>query len=239
MKNKKIGSANLSDNPQVSTLAKFSHELKSPLHGILGIANFVKDSWHDMEDDQKKECINSIIEAGNNMSFILDMMMDRAQDKENIHFKFENIEISSFIQKAVSQFSRLYIDKKSIRFNFIDNEHKLFCNIDRFWLGQVIANTLLNAYNHMDSGSIDVEISEEIIDSNKFAIIDIGDEGPGVPENSLKDIFQPFNRGEKNSKGTGLGLNICREVVLAHGGFIEAKNKRDKGLLMKIYLPIN
>ena len=70
--------------------------------------------------------------------------------------------------------------------------------------------------------------------------VEVADDGPGLPEESLSSIFEPFVRGPENTgpKGFGLGLAIARRLVHAHGGTIEARNRPAGGLLVTVSLPI-
>jgi two-component system sensor histidine kinase CpxA len=79
-------------------------------------------------------------------------------------------------------------------------------------------------------------------DAPPAAVIRIRDHGVGVPENELRNIFQPFHRVEgdraRQSGGAGLGLAICDRAVRLHGGTIAARNAQDGGLLIEIMLPV-
>ncbi|MCP5369634.1 MAG: HAMP domain-containing histidine kinase [Rickettsiaceae bacterium] len=228
----------LSSAHKISTLSKFSHELKTPLHGILGLAKFLEKNWPSVPEEKKQECITSIIDAAQTMTVILDLMMKNVESKENINFIFETIDIVSIFRKIVTQFAQLHLSQKNINLEYISNQDEIIIKGDEFWLKQVLTNILSNAYIYAQSGVVKV-----IVDSNKkadnYCSIIIEDQGPGIPSQFLETIFSPFHRvkgGNKNS--TGLGLSICKEIIEAHGGTIYAQNNSQKGTSIEINLPL-
>lgn len=111
---------------------------------------------------------------------------------------------------------------------------------DPLWLGRALDNVLRNAVRHTASGStveIDLQCDE------RHARITIRDHGPGVPDEALPHLFEPFFRAEEArsriSGGYGLGLAIARQVVELHGGRIGAAHAPESGLIIEISLPIS
>lgn len=103
-------------------------------------------------------------------------------------------------------------------------------------LQQVFLNIFLNARDAMpDGGELFVETSFNV----KNICVKIADSGPGIEENDLKKIFDPFYTTKQTGKGTGLGLAVCYGIVTAHGGSIEATPTKDKGTMFVINLPVN
>ena len=107
-------------------------------------------------------------------------------------------------------------------------------------LYRVVFNLLDNAIRFSpDSGKISTQIHED----DKYLILSIKDEGPGLSKDDLKNMFQRFYRGDpsryKNKRiGSGLGLSIAQQIVVNHKGSIEACNDINGGALMKIKLPL-
>lgn len=233
-----IHSIDNNSQQKVSPLSKFSHELKTPLHGILGLAKFLQKNWSFVEEQKKQECISSIIDAAQTMSVILDLMMQNLHNKDNINFVFTEIDVVAMFRKITTQFANLHIDQKNITLEYIANQERMIMKGDEFWLGQVLTNILSNAYIYARSGIVKI-----IVDTNKqlnnFCSIIIEDQGPGIPNHFLETIFDPFNCGQGGNKhSSGLGLSICREIIEAHGGTITAQNNISQGTSIKINLPL-
>ena len=116
------------------------------------------------------------------------------------------------------------------------------CDIlgDATKLQQVFYNLIDNAikYTHR-GGSVNVEIFR----SGRKAIVNVSDTGVGIPENDLPHIFERFYRVDKarsrETGGTGLGLSIVKQIVLLHGGIIDAKSTVGKGTVFMVELPVS
>ena len=109
---------------------------------------------------------------------------------------------------------------------------------DRIQLQQVILNLVVNAIDAMaDTPSDDRAISIRTSRVENFAELAISDRGPGIPEDKLKEVFEPFVTSK--SKGMGVGLSIARTIVEAHDGQISANNEPGRGAVFRIKLPIS
>jgi signal transduction histidine kinase len=110
-------------------------------------------------------------------------------------------------------------------------------DIDR--LEQVFSNLLDNALKHTPAGG-DVSITAQHNNSN-FIEVSIADTGPGIPAEQMRHIFERFYRADASTgqAGAGLGLAIAKQIVLAHGGDINAKSRLGKGTEFIVRLPIS
>jgi signal transduction histidine kinase len=107
-----------------------------------------------------------------------------------------------------------------------------------------IENVVRNAVRYTETGTqVDIALTSEAVNRDRFAAISVRDHGKGVPEESIKEIFRPFYRVEddrdRKTGGTGLGLSIAARAVRLHGGTIKASNALDGGLIVEIRLPID
>jgi two-component system sensor histidine kinase KdpD len=110
-------------------------------------------------------------------------------------------------------------------------------SMDGLLIGQVLTNLLDNASKYTPEGS-PIEIASWITESHW--IVQVADQGPGVPEKDLPHLFDKFYRGpQKETKsGSGLGLAICKGIVDIHGGTLEAENGSGGGMLFRLTLPL-
>ena len=107
-------------------------------------------------------------------------------------------------------------------------------------LGRALENVIRNGLRYTaEESSVDITLSN----NNGIVVITVIDHGPGVPEESLEQIFTPFFRvaesRDRDSGGTGIGLAIAKQAILMHGGSIEATNTREGGLKIWIQLPLS
>ena len=110
--------------------------------------------------------------------------------------------------------------------------------MDLVLMTQVLVNLLDNALKYSPvEGRIEISARLE----RGWMLLEIADQGPGVPEHDLKRVFDKFYRipVPEGVAGTGLGLSICKGIVEAHNGTIRAINKANGGLLMVIRLPLS
>ena len=99
-------------------------------------------------------------------------------------------------------------------------------------------NLISNAIDAMPEGGIlTVTTQKEQANDITYVVVHISDTGEGIPEEKLPFIFEPFYTTKKIGHGTGLGLSISRRIVEEHGGFIQAKNRSEKGLTVSMYFP--
>jgi signal transduction histidine kinase len=108
-------------------------------------------------------------------------------------------------------------------------------------------NVIMNSIQATPKGkNVQVDISNTRLKSmvhtddqvGKFIRIDVVDEGEGIAEDQLEEIFTPFFTTKQIGLGTGLGLSIARELLEEHGGWIEVENRRPRGARFSIFLPL-
>jgi CheY-like chemotaxis protein len=104
-------------------------------------------------------------------------------------------------------------------------------------LGQVMLNLLLNAAQALD-GRDDAEIRIAVRTESDRAVVEVADNGPGIPDAHLPLIFTPFFTTKEVGRGTGLGLSISHGIVTALGGTIQAKNHAGSGAVLRVELPL-
>jgi signal transduction histidine kinase len=110
-------------------------------------------------------------------------------------------------------------------------------------LRRAVENVVRNAVRFAPSEScVEVRLERAVLEGRAFAQVHVRDRGPGVPEGSLREIFQPFFRvsesRDRRSGGTGVGLAITERAVRLHGGSVMARNADDGGLIVSIALPL-
>jgi two-component system sensor histidine kinase KdpD len=105
---------------------------------------------------------------------------------------------------------------------------------DATLLEQVLVNLVENAVKYSSQGTA-LEISARRIDGG--VEVSVADRGPGIPRGQEERIFEKFHRASSSPGGMGLGLTICRGVVLAHGGRIRCENRPSGGAAFTFFLP--
>ncbi len=220
-------------------ISNISHELRTPLHGIQSYAEFGIQRSGKVSTEKVLDYFKNIKMSGNRLLKLIESLLHIAQiESGKLTIKKLDSDLVEVIDACiVRQQTRLEELGLAIKINKLtESTTALF---DPVMIGQVITNLVSNAIKFSPSNStIDITVSEE----NKTALyFSIHDQGIGVPDNELNDIFTPFaqsSRTETGAGGTGLGLTISKDIIEAHGGKIWAENNsRYSGTTFIFYIP--
>lgn len=225
-----------SEHVKTTLLRSISHDLRTPLTGIIGASSLIMDSGEQLDKEDVAKLATDINEEAtwlfNSVQNILDMT--RITDKK-IALKKEYEVIEEVIEQALNQLPWL---KKSTRFKVTIPSDIVLIKMDGRLMVQVIVNLLDNAHKHTTETTL-VEL--KAYTEEEQLIIQIIDDGPGIDESISNSIFESFVTIPRNvadgHHGVGLGLAICKTIVEAHGGTIEANSRATGGTIFTIKLP--
>jgi PAS domain S-box-containing protein len=218
-------------------LGSLSHEVRTPLQGILGFAEIL-DS-HGLSEEKRKEYLNIIKRRAIDMQSIIDSLLDMAiaesgeiqsMSVETNLYEFAEITFLKFKQNyPIAKPIELYLDNKlnPTAIAYLDPQH----------LNQVLLNMFLNAVKFTNGGSITIAFSQE---KNHF-LIRVSDTGMGILPEKINYIFEPFRQaheGISRSKGgIGLGLAIAKRLVELWEGEITVESLPEVGSTFNITIP--
>lgn len=198
-------------------LAGLSHDLKTPVTIIQGFTKAIKDGLVSEEDKQKY--LQIILNKSTQMSELI-----------NQFYEYNKLEHPDFALDCkpcdVAECARSFLagiyDEFELGGYNLDTqitEQPLVCNVDEKQILRVFENIVGNFFKYTQKGATLAFIAEKQDDK---AIIRIADNGPGISDESKKDVFEAFVVGEKsrNKQGSGLGLAVCKKIVEMHGGSI-------------------
>ena len=231
----------LKEGNQIPILSKITHELKTPIHGIRGILSYLVENWDDIRDDDKKKHLATVIEAGDNLNDLLNSLLINTNQKDELEFNFERINLIEIAESTVERYKNLSFTKNKISIEFESNNKECNVRVDKFWISQLLLNLVANAVNYSKEGKVVVSANVGKVGKIDVCTISVKDEGIGIAKGELKTIFNPFYRGSNDieTEGAGIGLAICKEIVEAHGGRISASNNKDVGSTVEFYIPID
>jgi two-component system phosphate regulon sensor histidine kinase PhoR len=223
------------ENFQKQFTADVSHELKTPLSAIKGMAEILSRD-EPIEQSEQKEFIQGIYDESIRLETILnDLLIISKMDRLDYELKLQETSIKTIIDDAI-QLLKPNATKKDLYLNS-DIEDCLLM-IDPVKMNQVIINLIKNAINYTDKGGVNVKayISKETY------LIEVNDTGIGIKEEDFEKVFKRFYRVDearsRDSGGSGLGLSIIKNVVKKHQGSIELTSEIDKGSTFTIRLPL-
>lgn len=228
---------------QATLFAKISHELKTPIHGISGIASFLEQNWDMMEDNAKKKYMSDIVKASEVLNDLVESFVHLSEiNSQKVSFNFAEENLVDLIKVSINRCETYLLQNKNLTVHFSNNLDKAFAQVDAFWFKQLMTNLLANAATYSEEGKISVGLDITNFAGLEYYIIFVQDEGKGIPESEIDTIFNEFTRASKestSSKNFGLGLAICKEVAENHGGKIWAKNNQVKGAQIIFTIPVN
>src|SRR3989339_1591676 len=209
-----------------------SHELKTPITSIIGIAstlNTVK------EENKKNELSAELADSAERLDRIVTNLLDMSRlASGSISLKKEWQESSEIIQVCLRHLGKKLADH---RLAVTTEEQLPLLLIDYVLFEQALSNVLLNAVNYSPKGST---ISVHAARRENWLVISVSDNGPGITDKDLPNIFDKFYRSADSPPGgTGLGLAISRSALEISGGKIKARNKKEGGIEVALYWPID
>lgn len=221
-------------------IANISHDLKTPITSIQGYIETLQEM-----DNMPKETVEKYYRTiYNNAAYmnrlIDDLFLFSKLDIQKLDFNFQNTEINSFMEDLMQEFG-FELEDREIIFKYVDRiKGKKYVKIDGKRINQVFRNIIGNAIKYAYNENLLIEVTMQEKENNIY--IDIRDNGPGIPNEKLDNIFNRFYRVDtertKDLMSTGLGLAITKELVEAQGGSIKVTSVLNKGTCFTITIPI-
>ena len=215
--------------------ASIAHEINQPLGSILTNAEtadaILKSPTPDIAE--LKDIVNDILQDDRRASEVIRRMRSLLTKAP---FELKRLDLNDVARETVEFLSTLAVARKVELTSFI-TPNALPILGDRIQLQQVILNLVVNGIDAMkDTPAENRIISIRTSRVEEFARLSVSDRGPGIPEDKLKEIFEPFYTNKAD--GMGMGLSICRSIIEAHHGLIWAKNRNHCGATFRIRLPL-
>jgi len=227
---------------KTNLLDHISHEIRSPLHGVSSIAQFLYEKWESIDEQDRKKYIGIIAQNSNRLVNLTNELLDFSKfSAGKIVFHFAPINLLDTIKNNVREFQELNVLAKDIKFIFIDNDfQEAIIYGDQTRINQLLSNLFSNAVKYTKQGMIVAMLDSINIDGKNYWQFSLMDTGIGIPDNELESIFVAYNRSSRTEEkfiGTGIGLAICREIVEAHHGHIQAENNSQQGAKLRFTIP--
>jgi two-component system sensor histidine kinase ChiS len=218
-------------------LAITSHELKTPLNGIIGLSeSLITNSSDDMSEDDKYN-LSLIKTSATRLSNLVNDIVTFSKLKNNeIILDKKPVKINKLLEMIIRFCEPRTSNKKIEVVNLIDSSVPYVCG-DENRIEQIFYNLLGNAIKFTHEG----EIRISYITRKNYLEISVEDTGIGISEEKISTIFNIYEQGEGISEkygGTGLGLYITRNLVNLHGGNIVVKSAVNKGSKFTFTLPL-
>lgn len=222
------------DRLQDDFVATVSHELLTPLGFIKGYATTLLREDTTWDEEIKREFLTIIDEESDRLRELIDSLLDSSRlQAGTLRMSFQPIRLDTML-KEISLRARSRHDSMVINLEIKTPGVQISADPTR--LAQVFDNIINNAEKYAPGSPIKITLDTY----NGKARIALRDNGPGIQPEQLEKIFQRFYRVPEisaSTRGTGLGLYICRKIIQGHSGEIEAESVPGKGTTFYIYLP--
>jgi signal transduction histidine kinase len=217
-------------------VADASHELRTPLTSVLANLELLQASLRSDDQAEDREIVDSALRSSKRMGrLIADLLLLARADAGRLP-AHRRVDLAEIAGEAAAEVAPLMGDRELI----LDNERPLRVEGSRDELHRMVLNLLDNAIRHTPRGAC-VELS--LCEAGGDAVVEVGDDGPGIPEAMRTQVFARFVRGTgpadtARGTGTGLGLAIVSAVAESHGGSVDAKESNSGGALFVARIPL-
>ncbi|MGJ8548028.1 response regulator [Winogradskyella wichelsiae] len=234
--NKALTASNLKfakiDKDRLEFFSILSHELRTPIYGINGLATLIDQ---EKDDKKKQSYLDSLISSSNYLSILIDNILQANRlkfDKQSLRLKPGKI--NTIVNHVVSTVAvaaknkgldlKIHIDKSD------EQEHIL---IDKVAFSQILINLAYNAIRYTKKGHIGINVFEKKRDANNITLrFEVKDTGIGIREEHRSIVFSAFENKaflNKNSSGSGLGLHIVKTLLESHNSQIDFTSVLNEG----------
>lgn len=225
------------DRLRSALLTSISHDLKTPLASIMGAAGTLRDYGKAIPEADRSELLGTVVEESERLNRFIANLLDMTRIEAGaMEPNYALLDVGDVVGAALRRAESI------TRGHMIDLSLAAglpMLRLDPVLFDQVLFNLVDNAAKYAPTGTT---LGVHARADGDAVVLDILDEGPGLPPDDLERIFDSFYRvgkGDQVRAGTGLGLAICRGFVEAMGGTITAANRRDRqGAVFTIRMPI-
>ena len=221
---------------QADFFAVMSHEMRTPLNGVVTALNLMRADLFSAEDNKMWRIAE---QSANNLQHVVDHVLDysklQAGGFKNSPIDFDVRELVETVEMMLSTKAK---ESHSRIITLVDNSLPTTLKADEPKLRQILLNLVSNAVKFTKGGDITIRLKP--LDNAKVLFVEVADTGIGIETESLNKIFDPYwtlSNDEATTKGTGLGLKISREFVALLGGELKCRSVSGEGSSFYFELP--
>lgn len=222
---------------RANLLRAISHDLRTPLTSIIGNANLILSDGDSIGQDLKHRLVEDIYDDSLWLLNLVENLLDVTKLEDGrLQIKLQPELVQDLITEALQ-----HVNKKSAEYKISVRmqDDLLMARVDPHLIMQVIINIVNNAIQYTPPGS---EITLSAFRRGEKAVVEIADNGRGIPDSDKKQIFDMFytagNESGDSRRGLGIGLSLCKSIVLAHGGEIYVRDNKPAGTVFGFTLQI-
>ncbi|MEY2570405.1 MAG: hypothetical protein QOE63_755 [Acidimicrobiaceae bacterium] len=223
--------AELAGDYRSALLRSVSHDLRTPLATIRAVTSDLRDGGVAYDDATRDELLDLVVDEAERLDRLVSNLLSFSRIEAGaLAPERQAVAIDELVTDRVRRLKRLLRDRRIL----VDVPFALpLADVDYTLLDQVVTNLLENAVRHSPSGST-IRVRARARDG--FIEVAVTDQGPGIDVAERREVFEPFRRGVGGGS-SGVGLAICKAIVEAHGGTIEARPANGGGAELVFTVP--
>lgn len=228
-------------------VATLTHDLKTPLLGAIETLSVFQTERYGNITPQQNTILDAIIRSHRASVHLVQTVLDiYRNDLEGVALSWAPINLTQLVQEVINGLRDL-AENYQVTLNLhcevdADNsQENLGVHGDALQLQRVVSNLVINAINHSPMGGhVEVVVTDRLDLPHSHLSVEVLDEGPGIGDEELPQLFERFYQGrsQRQAKGSGLGLYLSRQIVEAHSGTIWATNRHPRGAVFGFSLPM-
>jgi signal transduction histidine kinase len=212
------------------------HDLRTPLMGTaVVLQNLLKKS--DLQENSSKRVLQRLLEGNSRQINLINSLREAATlETHRLRLHRQPLQLSTVVTATLWDLQPLLTQKQIILKNQVSTDLPLV-NADAVQLGRVFSNLIINALKHNPYG---ISLVLEASVKGRLLLCQVKDDGVGIDPTQVARVFEPYSRGEKARfmPGLGLGLYVCRQIIIAHGGEVGVKSHWGNGSTFWFTLPL-
>lgn len=230
----------LAKNEQLraNLLRSISHDLRTPLTSISGNADALLHSYQALDDDSRTQMITDIYDDAQWLTELVENLLAVTKISDgSVKLQLSDQVVDDIVAEALR-----HIDRHAVEHHITSDcgELPLLVRADARLIMQLLINLVNNAIKYSPAGShIEIRAFREA----EHAVIEVSDDGPGIPDAQKSQVFEMFYTGSKrvadSRRSLGLGLSLCRSIVHAHGGELTLRDNTPHGCVFSFTLPLS
>ena len=217
-----------SDKLRDDFIATLTHDLRTPLLAAIQTLTFFLDGALGELDEKQKLLLSTMQKSNEDLLGLVNALLEVYKyDADKLELTKTNFNIYNLVEQVYNELQTL-AQSKEIEFKIECANKDLTVNADRSEIRRVICNLCGNAINYTQNGG---RVVITLKNEGNDLIFSVADNGSGIPQEDIPNMFQRFSQGtsKKRSTGTGLGLYLSRQIIESHGGKIWLESTLNKG----------
>lgn len=216
-----------------------AHESRLPISNISCLSELLLDHYEQITDQKRKETLKLIAQSSARLDSYVTNMIDLSKLlSENYQLNKHKINFAQFIEARLNLCQKLCLRSEEVaNYDFhLELEKGVEANYDPYYLAHLFDNLIINAIKYSQGGKISLKLKQ----SKQSIHFSICDQGVGIPEDELLDIFGMFivsSRTKSFAEGRGVGLTLCQKIISIFGGEISVRNNTERGVTFLVELP--